>query len=197
MLRIETAETIEPYATDEGSKILVIPCGGTGCGKSTVLARMFPGFRTIDPDGWKERHPDYDPKNPGAVHRWSVDESVAECLGSIASGEPHLIYDTTAGTIERVAMLARAAKAAGYRVVMVKVWALESVAWQRNLMRDRTVARDAFDRTHAKVARGWGQLRALPTVDEYRSVSNHGMHEAPGVERLRWHQVAGCSWDLM
>jgi predicted kinase len=142
---------------------------------------MFPTLPVVDADAWKQRHPDYDPKNPGPVHEWSVAQALAECLEAIATGCPGFVYDTTGGSIDRVRKVTEAAQAAGYTIVVVRVWTLRPVAWQRNAKRARTVGSEAFHRTHDKVARVWGQLRSLGHV--VRNVASHDPHEAPMLAR--------------
>ena len=160
-------------------RVLAIPVGGCGCGKSTALANMFPGAVVSDADEWKKRHPLYTPKNPGGpddiVHEWSKEQALTECFGFLADGMAQVIYDTTGGSVGRVASVAEVGRALGYRVVMVRLWTPRETAWARNTRRERTVRRADFDRTHDRVRTSWGRLMAF--ADDIVNVCDVNVHE--------------------
>lgn len=121
-------------------KTAVFTMGLPGAGKSTKARAAFPSFRVIDCDAIKETLPGYDPENPGAVHAESQRLRDAE-LAAALQGADSLIVDSTGTNAERMATEMRAARAAGFRVVLFYVVTPLQTAIARNAARRRKVAR--------------------------------------------------------
>ena len=147
--------------------MLVVMVGGPAAGKSTVAQRDYPNLPRVDADIIKEEHPDYDPKNPVVVHRWSVEESVKRVLGYLSRGTP-VVYDGTGTNVERLASLVAIARASGMKVEACFVTCPVEVAVARNAARPRTVAEDVVRAKHEMAAESWPIVRAL--VDSHRVV---------------------------
>lgn len=120
---------------------MVFTMGLPGSGKSTTLARLglTDTHRTIDPDAHKQSHPDYDPKNPAALHAWSNEKAEAEFQGALTAGTGLWIVDGTGTNAEKMIRRIRQAKAAGFTVRLVYVRVILQTALERNAARERTV----------------------------------------------------------
>ena len=162
---------IGPYTVDERvitfdkqampkSGHLVVLVGGSGVGKSFVLKNVIPitgkvfnpdlwiemaaktkGLDLKDPEATSELHKTISPRNKAFM------KSFLETLG--ASKKPNVILDSTGRSlIGSVLPLLPDMKKRGYKTTLVYVFADKSVAWQRNLQRDRVVPKEIFDKIH-------------------------------------------------
>lgn len=125
--------------TTKSQPVAVLTMGLPGAGKSTVIARM--GLDTmpvVDPDRIKEGHPDYDPKNPEALHDWSKRQAEAAISNLVADGSD-LLIDGTGTNVEKMVRRAQDLQAAGYTVKVLYVQVSLQTALARNAARERTV----------------------------------------------------------
>lgn len=66
---------------------VIIMIGGPGAGKSFVIRRDFGDMDVLDSDQFKATHSDYDPKNPAALHAWSIEQLNRAFFAKVGSGE--------------------------------------------------------------------------------------------------------------
>ena len=120
--------------------LAIFTAGLPGSGKTTVASRRYDLTKmvVVDPDSFKEAHPDYDPKNPGVLHEWSSKKAEALFALSIAEGTPMLV-DGTGTNAEKMIRRINAAKAAGFEIELLYVKVPLRVALERNAARDRNV----------------------------------------------------------
>ncbi|MGW8177552.1 MAG: AAA family ATPase [bacterium] len=120
------------------TKIATFSMGLPAAGKSTWLAQNMGDIFTIDPDAVKESHPDYDPKNPAALHAWSKD--ITRNMFSVAlNGNRDFILDGTGTHAESMVHKMRQARKAGFQVNLVFVTVAMETSLKRNAARARTV----------------------------------------------------------
>ncbi len=120
------------------TKTAIFTMGLPGAGKSTVCAQKHPGVVMIDPDGVKERHVDYDPKDPAALHAWSK-AITAEMFALALAGTDDFILDGTGTNVEALVANIRKAKVAGFETTLLYVTVSLETALDRNSKRDRIV----------------------------------------------------------
>ncbi len=121
---------------------VVFTMGLPGAGKSTALLALgLDSTHTVlDPDAVKESHPDYDEKNPSALHDWSMKEIEDRWVNEVlASGEGRWIVDGTGTNAERMVRRMRQARSVGFRIVLLYVRVSLETALARNAARPRTV----------------------------------------------------------
>lgn len=156
---------------------LVVMVGGPGSGKSYVRSQLFADLPVVDCDSVKASHPDYDPKNPAALHAWSAAEAMRALLGYLSRGES-VVYDGTGTNLERLATLVSVAHAAGMSVQAVLVTCSLATALQRNAARERTVPEHVVRMKHAQVGESWLVLRSMVDCWEvYDNERNVVLHE--------------------
>jgi predicted kinase len=148
---------------------LVLMVGGPGAGKSTVRKARFGALPYVCADEIKATHPDYDPRNPMAVHSWSTRTAVQRVLGKLAAGET-FVYDSTGTNLGRMLTIVNAARAAGHRVVAVLVSCDVETAVARNAARERSLAEYLVREIHTEVAEAWLTVRSM--VDAATVVDN-------------------------
>ncbi len=120
---------------------MVFTMGLPGAGKSTTLGRLglLDTHTVIDPDAFKAAHPDYDPKNPAALHAWSSNRAEQQFLGAIAAGEGLWIVDGTGTNSDKMVRRMRQAQAMGFSCRLVYVRVTLATALARNAARERIV----------------------------------------------------------
>jgi predicted kinase len=144
--------------------------GGPGSGKSYVRENdaAMAGLRVIDADSFKAAHPDYDPKNPGALHAWSSVECTKAFYGAL-SGTDSFVYDGTGTNAEKMVNWMMQAREAGFAVELVFVRCPLNVALQRNARRERVVPEHIVIEKHAQVGAAFticsGYATTVRTVD--------------------------------
>jgi predicted kinase len=118
----------------------IMTMGLPGSGKSTVLNQLpnIAEFAIVDPDMIKATHPDYDPKNPGALHVWSKKVAAAQLATAIANNE-NVVVDGTGTNVEAMVRNITDLQAAGYFVEVLYVQVSLATAIYRNANRDRVV----------------------------------------------------------
>lgn len=118
----------------------VVTMGLPGAGKTTAMKAMFDltEWVMIDPDAIKESHPDYDPKDPEALHEWSKAKANATMYEAIAEQQP-LIIDGTATNSDKMISVINKLHEAGYEVTLIYVKVSVATSLARNASRERTV----------------------------------------------------------
>lgn len=137
-----TIETKQPEA--------VFMMGGPGAGKGYVRKRMFADLPVVDADSWKARHPEYDPKNPSAIHDWSVTMATKDFFSRLG-GTESFVYDGTGTNADRYVDWILKAQSAGFRTRLVYVRTPLQVALKRNAERARTVPEEVVREKHAVI----------------------------------------------
>lgn len=120
---------------------MIFTMGLPGSGKSTVVRRegLADGATVIDPDAVKKTSPEYDPKNPNALHLWSKQITDRQFSNAVSSGTGRWIIDGTGTNAEVMVTKIKRAQAAGFRTVLVYVQVSLATALARNAARERTV----------------------------------------------------------
>lgn len=147
---------------------LVVMVGGSGSGKSTVRKDRFGAVPVVDCDEIKMEHPEYDAKNPAAVHEWSSEQATRRLMSYVSRGES-VVYDSTGSNVEKLAMFANIARSAGMKVTAVFVTCAVETAVTRDAKRARTVGASVVREAHARVAMAVPVLRAM--VDRFEVVN--------------------------
>ena len=121
--------------------LAIFTMGLPGSGKSTVANRLFDldAMDVIDPDAIKADHPDYDPKNPSALHAWSNEQAELIYSASLSAGVLDVFVDGTGTNAEKMIRRMGQAREAGYKVILLYVRVSLETAIQRNADRERVV----------------------------------------------------------
>lgn len=112
--------------------------GLPAAGKSTFARKHYPDLAILDCDAIKESHPDYDPKNPGALHAWSKQKLAVQFAEALLAGKD-FVHDGTGTSVENLIAKMRAAQGAGFSADLVYVTVPMSVSLRRNAARPRVV----------------------------------------------------------
>ena len=116
-----------------------IMMGVPAAGKSTVANKMFGEDQFIDCDAIKQSHPDYDPKDPQALHAWSKEIEAHMISDAFANPTGNVVYDTTGTNSDKVLNYLASATKAGYSAQVVFVTVPEAESLRRNSLRPRVV----------------------------------------------------------
>jgi predicted kinase len=155
--------------TNTTQPTLVLMVGGPGAGKSYTRTQMFGDLPVVCADAIKATHPDYDPKNPMAIHSWSTQTAFRLVLAMLARHET-FVYDSTGTNLARMMTIINTAKAAGVRVKAVLVSCSLEVAQERNAKRERSIDPEIVAEIHSEVREAWITLKGW--VDEALVVDN-------------------------
>jgi predicted ABC-type ATPase len=138
---------------NNSGKMAIFSMGLPGAGKSTVIGERFPGGLPVDPDTIKALHPDYDPKNPAALHAWSQEETERLWQATMADrSEDLVIVDGTGTNSDKMVRRIREAQAAGYHCRLVYVRVKLATAIFRNANRERVVPEQIIREKHRDIA---------------------------------------------
>jgi predicted ABC-type ATPase len=137
--------------TPNATKTLTLMSGGPASGKSTELRKRYPGLPVVDSDAYKMSHPDYDPKNPSALHSWSSLKATQEFNTRLA-GDEDFAFDGTGTNAEKYVMFANSAHAAGWNVRLLYVSCDLKTALKRNSERARTVPENVVRDKYSSIA---------------------------------------------
>ena len=119
---------------------IVFSMGLPAAGKSTwISANLSETHTIIDPDAVKETHPDYDPKNPQALHAWSKEITDRMFLDALTAGSGLFVVDGTGTNSEKMIRRMKQARAAGFAVELVYVACSLETSLKRNAARARVV----------------------------------------------------------
>lgn len=119
----------------------ILTMGLPGSGKSTAITNLYGfdhSFTVIDPDLAKAGHPDYDPKNPQALHTWSKSVTDAQLAAALDARED-VIIDGTGTNAEKMVQRINRLHGLGYTVTVLYVRVSLDTAIARNARRARTV----------------------------------------------------------
>lgn len=122
-------------------KTAVFMMGVPAAGKSTYVAENFADWLVVDADKFKASHPEYDPKNPGALHLWSKRQANAAYAQALADGTD-LVYDGTGTNYAPLIKHIREAGLAGYSTKLIFITVPFEVSKFRNSRRERVVAEE-------------------------------------------------------
>lgn len=144
--------------------------GLPGAGKSTAIRTRFEQERAqlagvdvcwIDSDVFKQRHPDYDPENPGALHEWSVQESLKAFAAALVAPSPIVVVVDGTGAAAAFTDRIREAKAAGFTVELFVVDTPVTVCAKRLEARVRRVPYSLLEAKRAGIAANFGPALSL------------------------------------
>ncbi len=151
---------------------MVFTMGLPGAGKTTVLAKL--GLTAthciIDPDLFKQAHPDYDPKNPSALHAWSSLQAEAQLARVLKAGVGNWIVDGTGTNSDKMIRRIRKARAAGFSIKLVYVRVTLATALKRNATRARTVPEDVVRMKALDISVSFGLV--APEANKVEVVDN-------------------------
>tara|TARA_R110000824_G_scaffold21078_5_gene78855 strand:+ start:4761 stop:5276 length:516 start_codon:yes stop_codon:yes gene_type:complete len=146
-------KTATKYSAPTG-RTVVLMVGGPASGKTGVRLVRFPDYKVIDSDAFKAAHPDYDEKNPGALHAWSSMKAT-EAFYSALEGSENFVFDGTGSNAEKYVTFAIAARNAGWTVKALYVRCDVATALERNANRDRTVSEDILREKYQTIEASW------------------------------------------
>ena len=128
---------------------VVFMAGAAGAGKSYIRSKTadLATLEVVDADQFKAAHPDYDPKNPGALHAWSS-EMAREAYKRNLTGTESFIYDGTGTNAEKYVAMIREARAAGFTTEIVYVEVSRETSLRRNAARERNVPEYIVNEQH-------------------------------------------------
>lgn len=155
-------------ASEEG-KTAVFMLGKPGAGKSSVSKKNFlskGGWENIDSDAIKESHPDYNPDDPAALHEWSSKKAKALLHDTITEGKKSFVYDGTGNNVDKYMDAMKKAKAAGYKVKLVRAHVPDEVAHMRNRKRQRYVPDKVVDGISKQIDKSFDILSKSGLVDD-------------------------------
>jgi predicted kinase len=152
--RVEDAEaSLQRLAAGEshhGQPVAIFLQGLPAAGKSTCTAGTFDSWHVIDPDAVKASHPDYDPKNPSALHEWSKQVTNADTRRRCAGRQSFVADGTGTKAAPMLAHIARA-KAEGFFVALVYVSCTLETSLRRNARRERVVPEEVIREKAAQI----------------------------------------------
>ena len=161
----EIPENLKP----ENMPTITFTAGCGGSGKSTILAKMFPGLEGVDPDQIKLEMPGYDPLHPELVHAASSVKATRMFYAMLGAGRD-FYFDGTGKNVEKYVGLITAAKAAGFKTRILWVRAPLATCLARNSARARKVPLEVIVETHTAVEAAQAVLKHY--VDEQIVVDN-------------------------
>lgn len=118
---------------------MIFTMGLPAAGKSYVVSKRYAGYNVLDPDAVKASHPDYDPKNPQALHAWSQEEIEAQFSAALAARSGQWVVDGTGTNSEKMVRRMNAAAASGFAVTLLYVRCTLATSLKRNAARERNV----------------------------------------------------------
>jgi len=130
---------------------VIFTAGSPGAGKGFILKRDYSETYVVDCDRIKQSHPDYDPKNPGAVHAWSSEQATREYFEMLAYDED-FIFDGTGTDTDKLVNFINQAHLAGFETEILYVKVSLAVALERNAKRARTVPVNLLKEKFALIA---------------------------------------------
>lgn len=151
------------------TKTIIFTAGAPGAGKGYIIARDYAGLTVVDCDKHKQAHPDYDPKNPAALHAWSSEQATKEFFSMLA-GDDSFVFDGTGTDTAKLANFMNQAQLAGFTTVVCYVKVSLATALKRNSERERTVPESMLREKYATIATAVEILAGY--ADELRVVGN-------------------------
>lgn len=108
-------------------------------GKSKFAKQYAATHVIIDPDAIKMTHPEYDPKDPNAIHEWSSMQEELQFSSALNSGVGQYVIDGTGTNAEKMVRRMTEAKARGFAVSLIYVTVSLQTSIARNAARVRVV----------------------------------------------------------
>jgi len=124
------------------TKNAIFMMGAPASGKGYTRTKLFPTTTVFDCDSVKAEHPDYDPKNPQALHVWSSLETMKRINTAINTSDEDFIYDGTGANATRLIDLIEKSQKNGFNCVVVYVKVSLKTSLARNAKRERVVPTD-------------------------------------------------------
>ncbi len=143
--------------------------GVPAAGKSTVASKKFADVKILDCDKIKETHPDYDPKNPGAVHAWSASELEKQFQVALCFNDSFVI-DGTGSNSDKMTRQITEAKMAGFKTRLVYVVVCLKTSLERNAQRERVVPREIVIAKYKDIRYSFDLVS--PQVDKVEVIKN-------------------------
>ena len=153
-----------------------IMMGVPAAGKSTVANKMFGEDQFIDCDAIKQSHPDYDPKDPQALHAWSKEIEAHMISDAFANPTGNVVYDTTGTNSDKVLNYLASATKAGYKAQVVFVTVPEAESLRRNSLRPRVVPEWVLREKFTQITEAAEIIRGQ--VDNFQTVDNSVVDES-------------------
>jgi len=122
----------------ERTKTAIFMMGLPASGKSTYARQHFAARRFLDCDAIKARHPEYDPKNPAALHAWSKQKLEVEFAQTLLEGVD-FVFDGTGTQFAPLIEKIREAQLNRYRTKLIYVTVPLGISLKRNAARERRV----------------------------------------------------------
>ena len=145
-----------------GGPKAIILAGGAGVGKSTFTNTLTPflpsNFKIFNPD---THNPDDDPNRPN-IAKNSADIR-KNAIPDAIKNKQSFVYDTTGQNFKETVKIIQEAQQAGFKVMMIMLYASPIVSFLRNFSRDRTLPKDA-------VLNNWAKVYGL--IDNYKKIPN-------------------------
>ena len=151
--------------------LMVFAMGLPAAGKTTKVRALYPEAVRIDPDLFKERHPNYDPTHPELLHTWSMDRAEAKFEEALDSRCFDFIIDGTGTNSDRMVRRMKRASAAGFRVALVYVRCTLETSIRRNAARERNVPEHVIRAKALDIATAF-EL-AAPYADSVHVIENN------------------------
>ena len=153
----------------DATKTVTFTAGAPGAGKGYIIARDYADLHVVDCDSHKQAHPDYDPKNPGALHAWSSEMATKEFFSMLA-GDDSFVFDGTGTDTAKLANFMNQAQLAGFTTQVCYVKVSLATALKRNSERERNVPESLVREKFATIATAVEILAGY--ADELRIVGN-------------------------
>lgn len=171
VLEVEMNNNTNTTAAQNTAAEMVFTMGLPAAGKSYTAARLYPTHTAIDPDAVKESHPDYDPKNPAALHAWSQEVTEAIFAEAIRTGAGSFVVDGTGTNAEKMVRRINQAREAGFSVTLLYVTCDLETSLRRNAERTRVVPESIIRSKALDVATSFEIVSQY--VDAVRVVENN------------------------
>lgn len=150
---------------------IVFLMGNPAAGKSTVAAQLYATTHTfIDCDQFKAAHPEYDPKNPAALHAWSAQQADQMFKAACAAGSGKYVVDGTGANLNNLLADIATAKEGGFSVNLMYVQCSLETSLRRNAARTRVVPEEVVRAKAAAVHSSFEVARNY--VDGYKVINN-------------------------
>lgn len=156
--------------TTKTAPTMILTAGLPAAGKSTYLKSVgLDKHPTVDPDAIKETHPDYDPKNPQALHVWSKKLARKQHLSLLAE-EKTFVVDGTGTNVEKYVQYINEARELGYNVELHYLVVDVQTSIERNAARERSVPTEIITEKAGVIEQTTAMIGSL--CDAFHRVEN-------------------------
>lgn len=150
-------------------KVAILMMGAPGSGKSYIAEKNYSQYKILDCDKIKESHPNYDPKNPSALHEWSNQVLEDQFQATINGGES-FVLDGTGANSDKMIRRINQVRAKGYSVALVYVTVALKTSLARNAARPRVVPEHIVIEKYNEVNISFNSV--APHVDQIIVINN-------------------------